>query len=148
MVSLKDRERAKAQVQAAVQQAQPPLPAPPLALLQQRELPSTPSSPTSTTSNAALPIPPTPRRPSVDYYQQFTTGPTRGRGNSLGSSVTHSSEDLVTPSSEHSPGATPVAHTTVGSDATKQAGGQTASNLNPPLDTQSIKISTTTTAAA
>ena len=145
MVSLKDRERAKVQVQAAVQQAQPPLPAPPLALLQQRELPSTPSSPTSTTPNAAPPIPPTPRRPSVDYYQQFTAGPTRGRGNSLGSNVTHSSEDIVTPSSEHSLGATPVAHTTLGSEATKQAGGQIASSLNPPLDAQSIKISTTTT---
>ena len=144
MVSLKDRERAKVQVQAAVQHAQPPLPAPPLALLQQRELPSTPSSPTSSTSNAAIPMPPTPRRPSVDYYQQFTAGPTRGRGNSLGSNVTHSSEDLVTPESEHSPGATPVAHTTVGSDAAKQAGGQIVPSSNPLLDAQSIKINTTT----
>jgi len=145
MVSLKDRERAKAQVQAAVQHAPPPLPAPPLALLQQRELPSTPSSPTSTTSNAAIPMPPTPRRPSVDYYQQIMAGPTRGRGNSLGSNVTHSSEDLVTPESEHSPGATPVAHTTVGSDVAKQAGSQIVPSVNPPLDVQSIKISTTTT---
>ena len=149
MVSLKDRERAKAQVQAAVQQAQPPLPVPPLAQLQQRELPSTPSSPTSTTSNAAVPIPPTPSRPSVDYYQQFTAGPTRGRGNSLGSNVTHSSEDLVTPDSEPSPGATPVAHAIIGSEATKQAGGQiVVPGSNPQPDPQPIKINTTTTGSA
>jgi len=145
MVSLKERERAKAQVQAAVQQAQPPLPAPPLAQLQQRELPSTPSSPTTTTSNMALPIPPIPRQPSVDHYQQFTAGPTRGRGNSLGSNVTHSSEDLVTPESEPSPGATPVAQATVGSDAPKQAGGHIVPSSNHPLDTQPVKINATTT---
>ena len=146
MVSVKDRERAKAQVQTAVQQTQPPLPVPSLAQLLQRELPSTPPSPTSTTSNGAVPIPPTPHRPSVDYYQQFTAGPTRGRGNSLGSNVTHSSEDLVTPETEHSPGATPVAHAIVGPDATKQAGGQIVGpGSNPQLDPQPVKISTTTT---
>ena len=151
MVSVKDRERAKAQVQAAVQQVQPPLPVPPSTQLQQRELPSTPSSPTSTTSNAVVPIPLTPRRPSVDYYQKFTSGPTRDRGSSLGSNVTHSSEDLVTPESEPSPGATPVAHAIIGSEATKNAGGQTfvpGSTSNPALDLKPVKISTTTTGSA
>jgi hypothetical protein len=141
MVSLKDRERTKAQ-------AQPPLPAPPAHLLQ-RELPSTPSSPTSTTSNAAVSVPPTPRRPSVDHYQQFTAGPTRGRGNSLGSNATHSSEDLVTPESEPSPGATPVAHAIIGADAAKQAGGQiVVPGSNTQLDIQPVKLSTTTTGSA